>query len=128
MALLAEPYEFLDLEHGNSIRLEITSFLPGEAVIHPNNPTPRHVRKHMDQQRLTAPPAPGTPISITEPVLRVFGRRLDQASPITYWDISSKRLQADLTPILQRNRGTPIAITLQANGHKPATRYSIETG
>lgn len=128
MALLPEPYEYLDLEHGQSIRLEITSFLPGEAVIHPNNPTPRHIRKHMDQQKLTAPPAPGMPISITEPVLRVFGRRLDQPSQMTYWDISSKRLIADLTPILQRSRGTPIAITLQANGHRPSKRYSVETG
>ena len=92
MALLPEPMEFLDLEHGESIRLSITSYLPGEAVIHPTHPTPRHVRKFMDQNRLTEPPAPGMPISVTEPVLRVFGTRIDQPSQATYWDISSKTI------------------------------------
>jgi len=120
--------EFLDLEHGNAITLSITHYLPGEALIHPNNPTPRHIRRYMDQHQLTAPPAPGTPVGVVEPVLRVFGRRLDKPDQATYWDISSKRLQADLTPILQRTRGTPTTITLQANGYKPSKRYSVETG
>lgn len=128
MALLPEPFEFLDLEHGNTIVLSITHYLQGEAIIHPVNPSPRQVRIYMTQNKLTAPPPVGTPISIEIPVLRVFGMRLDAASPISYWDISSKRLQADLLPILQRSRGTPIAITLSANGYKPTKRYSVATG
>ena len=125
--MLLEPFDFLDLEHSDSVTLSITSYLLDEAVIHPVHPSPRQISIYMAQNGLTAPPALGMPIGIKIPVLRVFGTRIDKPSSQTYWDISSKRLIADLTPVLARVRGTPTQFTLTANGYKPSKRYSIET-
>lgn len=123
---LPEPIELLDLEHGNSISLAIDRYEVGQTLIHPTQPSPRHVRIHMQQFGLTAPPAPGTPISVMIPVLRVFGTRLDKPSPLHYWDISSKTLQADLLPRLIANQGGVLTVTLTAIGYKPTKRYSVE--
>ena len=125
---LPEPIELLDLEHGNAISLAIDRFEMGQTLIHPTAITPRHVRLHMTQNNLTAPPAPGTPISVMIPVLRVFGTRTDKPSPLHYWDISSKTLQADLLPRLIANQGGVLTVTLTANGYKPTKRYSVEQG
>lgn len=123
--LLPEPYSYLDLLHGQQIILNVTRWEDGSAVIHPTRVSQRHIRQYMDQQKLTAPPAPGTPISIETPVLRLFGTRLDQASPAGYWDISSKTARADLLARLQHGTALPALITLQANGAAPLKRYSI---
>lgn len=125
---LAEPIELLDLEHGASISLAIDRFQQGTTVIHPTAITPRHVRLHMQQNNLTAPPVAGTPISVQIPVLRVFGTRVDKPSPLHYWDISSKTLQADLLPRLIAHQGGVLTVTLTANGYKPTKRYSVEQG
>jgi hypothetical protein len=125
---LPEPIELLDLEHGNAISLSIDRFEMGQTLIHPTQITPRHVRIHMQQNGLTAPPVAGTPISVMIPVLRVFGTRVDQPSPLHYWDISSKTLQADLLPRLIANQGGVLTVTLTANGYKPTKRYSVEQG
>lgn len=125
---LAEPYEFLDLEHGNSITLNITSYELGTALIHPTAITPRQVRLHMMQNGLSAPPAAGTPITVRIPVLRVFGQRIDKPSPLSYWDISSKTLQANLVPRLALRAGGVLSVTLTAQGYKPTKRYSVEQG
>lgn len=125
---LLEPYEFFDLEHGATMTLSITSSQMGTALIHPTAITPRQVRLHMIQNSLTAPPASGTPISIRIPVLRVFGTRLDEPSPLSYWDISSKRLQANLLPRLNANLGGILTVTITANGYKPTKVYSVEQG
>jgi hypothetical protein len=125
---LPEPLEFLDLEHQHSIRLEITQYEMGTALIHPTHVTPRAIRIYMDQNGLKDPPAAGTPISIRVPVLRVTGRRLDAPSPLRYWDISSKTLQADLLPRLTAAAPGSLTVTLIANGVKPTKRYSVEVG
>lgn len=125
---LPEPIELLDLEHGNAISLAIDRFEMGQTLIHPTQVTPRHVRLHMQQNNLSAPPPAGTPISVMIPVLRVFGVRTDKPSPLHYWDISSKTLQADLLPRLIANQGGTLAVTLTANGYKPTKRYSVEQG
>ena len=125
---LAEPIELLDLEHGTSISLAIDRFEWGKTLIHPTDITPRHVRLHMQQFGLTAPPVPGTPISVWVPALRVFGTRLDKPSPLHYWDITSKTLQADLKPRLTAYMGGVLTVTLTANGYKPTKRYSVEQG
>jgi len=124
--LLSEPLEFVDLPHGASMVLQIDSFLDGSTVIHPANPTPRHVRIHMQQQSLSAPPPQGTPIGVEIPVLRLFGRRLDAASSQTYCDISSKRLRADLLARLTNRDRMPLVVTLTAEGQRPTKRYSVE--
>lgn len=124
---LPEPIEFLDLEHGDSIQLVIDRWEVGTTTIHPTRVSPRHVRIHMEQNSLTAPPAPGTPITVRIPVLRVFGKRIDKESPLTYWDISAKRLIANLQPRLNANGGAPFTVKLTAVGIKPTKTYSVET-
>lgn len=125
---LPEPYEYLDLNHAASMTLRIDRFELGTGLIHPTAITPRQIRIYMQQQGLSEPPAPGVPISIWVPVLRVYGVRLDEPSPLTYWDASSKRLQAQLFPLLRRFEGSHVVVRLTANGYKPTKVYSVEQG
>src|SRR5208282_5054073 len=125
---LPEPIEFLDLEHGASVQLQITKYEMGTTTIHPTAVTPRQTRLYMQQHSLTDPPAPGTPITTRIPVLRVWGKRLDAPSDAPYWDISSKTLQANLLPRLTMNGPAGLTVTLTANGYKPTKRYSVEQG
>lgn len=125
---LPEPMELLDLEHGNSIKLQIVKYDRGWTTIHPKTVTQRHIRLYMEQRGLTDPPAAGTPISVKIPVLRVYGQRLDEPSAVPYWDITSKRLIADLATRLYATGGAPLTVTLTAVGVKPTKRYSVETG
>lgn len=125
---LSEPIEFLDLEHMHSIALAINSFEQGVVPIHPKQITSRQIRLYMQQNNLTEPPAAGTPITVNIPVLRVFGTRLDAPSPLHYWDISSKRLQADLLPRLTLHAGGTLVVTIKALGEKPTKVFSVEQG
>jgi hypothetical protein len=125
---LPEPYEFLDLEHAGSITLNITSYEMGTGLVHPTAITPRQIRLYMMQNGLSAPPVAGTPITIRIPIIRVFGQRVDKPSPLHYWDISSKRLQADLLPRLQTRAGGVLSVTITANGYKPTKVFSVEQG
>ena len=125
---LPEPYEFLDLEHAGSITLNITSYELGTGLVHPTAITPRQVRLYMMQNGLAAPPVAGTPITIRIPIIRVFGQRIDKPSPLHYWDISSKRLQADLLPRLQTRAGGVLSVTITATGYKPTKVFSVEQG
>lgn len=124
--LLAEPYEFVDLNHLTSMTIRVESYLDGSVVIHPRNPTPRHKRIMMDQRAMTAPPLPGEPISVEVPALRLVGQRLDSASAAPYWDVSSKTLRADLLARFTTGQGLPATLRLTANGHAPHKRYSVE--
>jgi hypothetical protein len=124
--LLPEPMELLDLEHGASVTLRIDRYDMGQTVIHPTAVTPRHIRIFMEQRGMTEPPAAGTPISVRIPCLRVYGQRLDEASPTTYWDITSKRLIADLAARLYATGGAPLTVVLTAVGYKPTKRYSVQ--
>jgi hypothetical protein len=125
---LPEPMEFFDLEHADSATLSITSAQMGTAQIHPKDITQRNVRIHMQQNGLTAPPVAGTPITIRIPVLRLFGTRVDATSPLHYWDVSSKTLQADLMPRLTTFNGAALQVKITAQGHKPTKRYPVEFG
>jgi len=146
--LLSEPFEYIDLAHSMSITLQVTAFEDGTGLIHPTNPSAKQVRLYMTQNQLTDPPVAGTPIGVQVPVLRLWGARLDKASPSPYWDISSLTLQAQLLPLLDvsagstpttaleaRKSGTtfgkvpltsPITVKITANGARPQKRYSVE--
>jgi hypothetical protein len=145
---LSEPFEYVDLAHSMSMTIQVTAFEDGSGLIHPSNPTPKHVRQHMDQNGLTEPPAANMPIGVQVPVLRLFGSRLDKASPSPYWDISSRTLQSQLLPLLDVQAGStpttalearklavsygkvplqaPLTIKITANGARPQKRYSVE--
>lgn len=124
--ILPEPYEYIDLHPGHSMILRVDRFEDGSGVIHPRNPTPRHVRKHMDQRGLLEAPAAGVPISVEEPVLRLHGMRLDEANSLPYFDVSSKRLRAYLLGLLNGGVTLPVVLKLTANGQKPLKTYSVE--
>lgn len=124
--LLAEPIELVDLHDGESMTLSVGGFLDGSIVIHPKNPTPRHVRQHMDQRALDAAPPPGTPISVEVPAVRLLAQRLDKVSPAPYFDVTSKTLRADLLARLTNNPNLPLVIKLTAHGKAPQKRYSVE--
>lgn len=146
--LLDEPFEYVDLAHSMSMTLQVVAFQDGSGLIHPTNPSPKHVHQHMVENALEVAPAQGTPIGITVPVLRLFGARLDKASPSPYWDISSRTLQAQLLPLLDVSAGStpttalearksgvaygkvpllaPVTIKITANGARPQKRYSVE--
>jgi len=124
--LLPEPYELVDLNHLTSMDLLIKSWLDGSMVIHPRNPTARHKRIMMDQRSMAAPPVPGEPVSVEVPMLRLVGKRLDEASSSPYWDVTSKTLRADLLQRFASGLRLPIVIRLTANGHAPKKRYSVE--
>ena len=125
---LPEPLEFLDLEHANAVTLSITRAELGTTQIHPKHITPREIRLYMQQNGLGEPPAAGVPITIRIPVLRLFGSRVDATSPLSYWDVSSKTLQANLWPRLKAFNGLALQVTITANGVKPTKRYSVEQG
>lgn len=124
--MLPEPYEFLDLGHNESAKLRISKWQLGEAKIAPTNPTNRQRALYMEQQQLTEPPAPGHPIVLTIPVLRVWMKRIDRPSPVAYYDISSKHLQASLLPLLQTPGFQARVFTITGNGTRPMKRYSLE--
>lgn len=124
--LLPEPFEFLDLHPGASIVLKVFGFQDGTAVIHPTAVTSRHVSIHMQQHGLDAPPPAGTPIKNEVPVLRLTALRLDETTPQSFFDISSKTLRADLLARFTAGLELPAVITLTANGQRPRKRYSVE--
>jgi hypothetical protein len=124
--LLEEPFEYLDLMPGEVATYRVDRLLDGTGVIHPRNVTPRHIRQHMDQRGLSEAPAPGTPISVEVPVLRLYSSRLDKPSPVHYVDVSSKTLRADLLARTNNGAALPITIELTAHGVRPHKRYSVE--
>jgi len=126
VSLLSEPFEYIDLHPGASMTIRVDKWELGSGVIHPRVVSQRHLRKHMDQRGLTEPPVAGTPISVEEPVLRLFGARVDEVSPMPYFDVSSKRLQADLLARFRAGLWLPSTIRLTANGAKPLKTYSVE--
>jgi hypothetical protein len=126
--LLPEPMEFIELDSGASMTLRVDSFQDGSTVIHPRATTPRHVRQHMQQNALTEPPPAGTPIGVEVPALRLVGERLDQPSPMHYFDVSSKTLRADLLARFTGGLALPAVLKFTANGQKPQKRYSVEVG
>lgn len=124
--LLPEPLEFIDLAPGTSMTIAVTGFQDGTAIIHPTTVTSRHISIHMQQQQLTAPPPAGTPIKNEVPVLRLIGKRVDETSNASYFDISSKTLRADLLARFTTGLPLPVTIQLTANGQRPRKRYSVE--
>ena len=124
--LLPEPLEFIDLAPGTSMTIVVTGWQDGSAVIHPGTVTSRHISIHMQQNGLSEPPTAGTPIRNEVPVLRLIGKRVDETSIASYFDISSKTLRADLLARLTAGLALPATIQLTANGQRPRKRYSVE--
>jgi len=103
--VIGEPFELLQLEDGVSVRLAIRSTEWGETVIHP-----RYA---------------GAPAEKTIPVLRLHLMPGYKAVGVSYWDVTSKTLQAQLRPLLPGLIETNREFTITAHGSGPAKRFSV---
>jgi hypothetical protein len=69
------------------------------------------------------PKATNTPIEI--PVTRIFIQRLDRSTPVRYYDISSKVVQAQLAGYLSTGGYIGREFSLDAHGFKPSKQFSL---
>lgn len=102
---MEEPFEILELEDGVSLRLAISKFEKGETVIHP-----RYA---------------GAPAEKRIPVLRLFVREGYKPVGVSYWDVTSKTLQAQLSPHLEELAKSGREFVITAHGSGPRKRFSL---
>ena len=101
---LAEPYELLDLPDGGVAVLHITSYNLGKATIRPDDGSgPKEV-----------------------PVLRVYVPKGDKPFYPDYWDITSKRLIAQLMPYLVGGVTGKREFKITKTGKKPTAYFALE--
>jgi len=72
---------------------------------------------------IITPKATGQPIEI--PVTRLFVERLDKRSPVRYYDISSRQVQAQLFGYLQSHTFIGRTFAVDAHGFKPSKQFSL---
>ena len=107
MAMLAGPFELLDLRDGQTLELRVTGLLTGEVEIHP-----RYV---------------GAPASKIIKAMRVSVDPTTKPMGPAWWDITSQTLIAQLEPLIRTaSKEKPIKVKLLAQGVAPAKRYSVE--
>lgn len=104
---LPRPLNFLfrkgGARAGSSLLFRIFAWQEGSAVI--------------------TPKATGQAIEI--PVTRIFIQRLDRPSPVRYYDISSRQVQAQLFGYLQSHTFIGRTFALDAHGYKPSKQFSL---
>jgi len=101
---LAEPYELLDLPDGGTAVMHIISYNLGKATIRPDDGSgPKEV-----------------------PVLRVYVPKMDKAYFPDYWDITSKRLIAQIMPYLVGGVSTRREFKVTKTGRKPTAYFALE--
>ena len=103
--LLPEPFEFLELKDGVSLTMAVTKQEWGEAVIRPRYP--------------------GAPEEKRIPVLRLTVKPGYKPTGVSYWDITSKTLQAQLRPLLPDLISRGAEFTITAHGEGPQKRFSL---
>jgi len=106
MAVLAGPYELLELMDKQSLELVITGKQIGEIEIHP-----RYA---------------GAPASKVVKALRVLVDPKTKALGPAWWDITSQTLIAQLGPFLEKIPAAGVRVKLTAYGVAPSKRYSME--
>jgi len=101
---LPEPYELLDLPDGGAAVFHVITWTLGKATISPLAGTgPKEV-----------------------PILRVHVPKSDKALFPDYWDISSKRLIAQLMPYLVGGVPGRREFRVQKTGRKPTAYFALE--
>ena len=104
---LPRPYNYLfrkgGSRAGSSLLFRIFAWQEGQATI--------------------IPKATGQPIDI--PIVRLFVQRLDKPSPVRYYDISSRQVQAQLFGYLQSHTFIGRTFALDAHGYKPSKQFSL---
>ena len=105
MVRLIEPFEYLDLADGVSVRLKATRFEWGEGVIHP-----RYA---------------GAPAEKVIPLLRMYVVSGYKPTGAPYWDVSSKTLQGQLRPLENQIVRDGREFVVTAHGSGPAKRFMV---
>jgi hypothetical protein len=103
MAELSEPYEIKEWNDGETLELTITGYEVGELLIHPRD---GRAPKRVDVMRVHVPPQEKTRFP-------------------HYWDLTSKRLVAQLKSILPPTVIGPFPVKITAIGTAPMTHYSV---
>lgn len=78
-----------------------------------------------DGSATITPKATGVPREI--PVLRVYIQRLDKLTPVRYYDISSRQVQAQLFGYLVTGAYVGRSFTIQAHGFKPSKQFAVQS-
>ena len=104
---LAKPYNYLfrkgGRRAGSGLLFRIFAYQEGSAVI--------------------TPKATGQATEI--PVVRLFIQRLDRPSPVRYYDISSRQVQAQLFGYLLSHTFIGRTFAVDAHGFKPSKQFSL---
>ena len=103
--VVAEPYEFWDMADGETRRIRVVSWEIGDTEI-----SPRYL------------PDGGTK------TIRVLRLHLAEGiKPLlpSYWDITSKHLQAALIPYLEAPAFTALQFDITKHGEPPRARFSM---
>jgi hypothetical protein len=103
--VLAEPFEILELQDGQSVRLKVVRSEEGEMLIHP-----RYA---------------GAPAEKRIPALRLFLPEGFKPHGANYWDLTSKTLQAQLRPLLPDVIASKRDLVITAHGSGPSKRFSV---
>jgi len=106
LAILPEPYEFLELKDGETRRLRIQRYEYGLAVIKP---------------RYYAAPA-----QKEIKVLRFHMDPKDKPTAPHYWDFTSGTAIASILPMLKANYHRTKVLQLKAQGEAPKKRFTVE--
>ena len=106
MELLVEPYEYLELADGASVRLVIDRFEWGESVIKPRYE--------------------GAPEEKRIPVLRLWPAAGYKPTGAPWWDVTAKTLQARLRPYLADLVAAKKEFVITAHGSGRRKRFSVE--
>lgn len=106
MSLLPGPFEYWDLEDGESRTIRVESYREGQAHIEPRYP--------------------GAPRKKIIPIMRLQLQPGFKPHVPNYWDISSKHLQVALRPYLNRQDLKDLEFVITKFGVPPRARYSLE--
>ncbi len=103
MPELARPYEIYEWKDGETREFTIERWEMGELEIHPRDGRPPKVI----------------------PVLRIHVPVEEKPEFPQYWDLTSTRLTAQLSRILDTHRGARRRVKITAIGSAPRTHFSV---
>jgi hypothetical protein len=104
MSNLPSPYEVVDLQDGESLKLHVLSFEKGEITINP---------KHTPGEKVVQ-------------AIRLHVPQADKPHYPFYWDSTSKTLVAQLEPLLPSIIQNKRLVTITKRGIAPKARFTVE--
>ena len=101
-----EPYELMELRDRETVEFAVTFWRVGEMVIHPRYP--------------------GAPEEKRVRVLRLWVPEEDKPRFPHYWDVTSKRVIAQLVPMLEAGLAPGSRVRITASGVRPRKWFTVE--